>query len=116
MRSIASRVAPCLAAAAIGLAANASAHNAPARPDPLNAKAEVPALVYRSAFQGYRPNVEGELGSWSELNQTAHQIGGWRAYAKESRQADDAAAPRAAASAASAPVKPATQPPGHAHH
>lgn len=118
MRSIASRVALCLAATTLALAANTSAQTAQApqkavaRPDPLNPKAEVPALAYRSAFQGYRPNAEAELGSWKDANQTVHQVGGWRAYAKEARQADEAAAPTPAASAASAPGKPS----GHAHH
>lgn len=119
MKSIAYGVALCLAATSYWLAPAASAQTAPTearRPDPLNPKAQVPTVVYRSAFKDYRPNAEAEVGSWKDANQAVHQAGGWRAYAKESRQPDEAATPLPAASAASAPGKPAAKPSGHVHH
>ncbi|MDI4635223.1 hypothetical protein J7U46_19325 [Pelomonas sp. V22] len=122
MNTIASGVALALAATTFWLAPLASAQStAPEarRPDPMNPKAQVPALVYRSAFQSYRPNAEVELGSWLDANKAVQQAGGWRAYAKEARQPDEAVAPLPAASAApaaSAPAKPASTPAGHAHH
>lgn len=73
---------------------------APARPDPLDPKAAVPALAYRSAFDGYRAATVPEVGSWPQANDTVTRIGGWRAYARE------AAAPATPAAAASAPRKP----------
>nr|WP_316639746.1 hypothetical protein [uncultured Roseateles sp.] len=75
-----------------------SAQAAP--PDPLDAKAAVPPLAYRSAFQDYRPNVEAEVSPWREQNQRVGQIGGWRSYAKEAQQ----------------PGPPASAPTGHQHH
>ena len=111
MKSIASGVALAMAAAILGLPSGASAQSAPAdarRPDPLNPKAQVPAVAYRSAFLGYRPNAETDVSAWTDANKTVHEAGGWRAYAKEARQADAATAP---APAASAPKSK-----GHEHH
>ncbi|MFT7773985.1 hypothetical protein [Roseateles sp.] len=106
MKSIASGVALAMVATTLGLAPGALAQSA--RPDPLNSKAQVPAAAYRSAFQGYRPNAETGVGSWADANKTVHEAGGWRAYAKEARQADSATLPAAAASA--------PRPKGHEHH
>jgi hypothetical protein len=108
MNSIASGVALCLAATILVLAPSASAQSTPPadparRPDPLKPQAQVPPLVYSSAFRGYRPNAETGVGSWTGANQAVQQAGGWRAYAREARPAD------AAPPAASAPA-------GHAHH
>ncbi|MBT9455407.1 MAG: hypothetical protein IV092_10555 [Burkholderiaceae bacterium] len=106
---------PAPSALAQTAATSATASSAPAsrsvRPDPLDPGAKVPALSYRSVFEGYRPNVEVEVGAWKEANDTVHRIGGWRAYAKEASQAD--APPAPAATPASGP---AAKPAGHAHH
>ena len=67
--------------------------------DAADPMATVPPLVYRSAFDGYRPNSEAEVGKWRETNDKVGRIGGWRAYAKE------AAAPDNPASAAMAEPK-----------
>ena len=83
-----------VASAALALIAAAPARSA----DAADPKAGVPPLVYRSAFEGYRPNTEAEVGKWRETNDLVGRIGGWRAYAKE------AAAPDTPASAA--PVEP----------
>ncbi|MES2401424.1 MAG: hypothetical protein V4573_15655 [Pseudomonadota bacterium] len=60
---------------------------APASPGAEAAKASL--LTYRSAFEGYKPYTEDKLLNWKEVNDTTGRIGGWRAYAKEARQADD---------------------------
>ncbi|WP_310384361.1 hypothetical protein [Roseateles sp.] len=81
-------------------------------------------MIYRSAFQGYRPNTEAEVGSWKEANDRVGSIGGWRVYAKEAQQADAPASPASAPSAAVAPKPPtppeakpaAAAPAGHKHH
>ena len=115
MNPIASGVALALAAATCWLAPAASAQSGASearRPDPMNPKAQVPALIYRSAFQGYRPNTAADVGSWLDANKAVHQAGGWRAYAREAAQPDAAAPALPAASTASAPAMPA----GHAHH
>ncbi len=36
-------------------------------------------------------NTRDKLLNWKEVNDTTGRIGGWRAYAKEARQADDKA-------------------------
>lgn len=111
MKSIASGVALAMAATTLGLAPGALAQSA--RPDPLNAKAQVPPTAYRSAFQGYRPNAETGVGAWADANKTVHEAGGWRAYAKEARSADAASS---APATPAAPAASAPRPAGHAHH
>ncbi|MGH6623437.1 MAG: hypothetical protein ACREBN_05670 [Burkholderiaceae bacterium] len=46
-----------------------------------------PPVVYRSAFDGYRPDKEAEADNWKRANDTVHTIGGWRSYARESAAA-----------------------------
>ncbi|WP_130430773.1 hypothetical protein [Rivibacter subsaxonicus] len=70
--------------------------SAPRRADPADPAASVPVLNHRSAFTGYRPNVEQPVGAWRELNDQVGRIGGWRSYARE---AQSTAPPEAAASA-----------------
>jgi hypothetical protein len=56
--------------------------------DPLNADAPIPALTYRSSFTDYRLLSEEPLAGWKSSNDLAAEIGGWRAYGKESLQPD----------------------------
>lgn len=44
-------------------------------------------LSYRSAFTSYEPYQEQKVQSWRQANDKVGEIGGWRAYAKEMRQA-----------------------------
>ena len=82
-----------------------------ARQNPLDAKADVPGVIYRSALQGYRPYADTEPGSWIESNDRVGRIGGWRVYAKEARE------PQAPAAGASAPQEPAkAAPAAHSSH
>lgn len=85
------------------------------RLDAADPRVTVPPLVYSSVLQGYRPNVEVEVGSWKDANNNVGRIGGWRVYAKEARQ-PDAVVP--GAGAASAPTVPDATPmsAGHAGH
>lgn len=101
-----------------------SSASATSRADPLEPAATVAPLIYRSAFQGYRPNTEAEVGSWKEANDRVGSIGGWRVYAKEAQTPDVPASPASAPSAALAPKPPtpheakppAAAPAGHKHH
>ncbi len=81
----------------------------PAKPDPLDAKATVPPLVYESSFKEYRRFSEEKSLSWREANDNVARIGGWRAYARESQSPD---APPAATKAS----EPASKPMPHRHH
>jgi len=63
-----------------------SASAPPTRVDPADARATVAPLIYRSAFEGYRPNAEVQVGAWKDANDQVGRIGGWRAYAKEASQ------------------------------
>jgi len=58
------------------------------RSDPVNADAPVAALTYRSSFTDYLPLSEESVAGWKSSNDLAAEIGGWRAYGKESLQAD----------------------------
>jgi hypothetical protein len=40
-------------------------------------------------MDGYKPFTEDRPIPWREANETAHQRGGWRAYAKEGAGAAD---------------------------
>lgn len=114
------RLAPATAARLL-LAAAISAHAQPQplatpRPDPLDPKAEVPAVRYLSPFaQTARPAHPAPIG-WREANDAVARIGGWRTYAREAQQPEPAGpvAP-APVSAASAPSGP-TGHGGHGHH
>lgn len=93
-----------------------------ARPDPLDAKAGVPALSYRSSFSRYRSLSDDKPVSWREANDAVARIGGWRAYAREAQQpestppaTDAAIAPKAGATGADT-AKPMPVPPGHGGH
>ncbi len=50
------------------------------------------ALSYESALTGYKTLDGDERSSWKESNDTVGQIGGWRSYAKEAYQANQAEA------------------------
>lgn len=76
------------------LAVAAAAQTPPARPDPLDPQAAVPALRHESAFRHYRRAGDDTRVDWKQANETVARIGGWRAYARA------AAAPASAASAA----------------
>lgn len=76
-----------LAALPALVALTAVAQTAPAEPSPT----QPPTLPYRSAFEGYRSYAQEKAIPWKEANDTVHQRGGWRAYAKE---AGEASSPR----------------------
>lgn len=104
-------------AAVIGLLLTPSiyAQSAPApqQADPLNPKAVVPAVTYRSVLGAYRPAGDVRVGSWKDANETVARIGGWRVYAREARQPDSPSD----ANPGSAPANPAAGPDaGDGHH
>jgi hypothetical protein len=59
------------------------AQTAPARPDPLDARAPVPAASHVSPWGRYRAWRDTEVGDWKAANDTVARIGGWRTYARE---------------------------------
>lgn len=88
---------PAVLAAAMLLAttmAAAQTAGGNGRSDPLNPRADVPALQYDSALARYRRLGEDKPLGWKDANDTAQRIGGWRTYARE------AAAPASAAASA----------------
>ena len=101
-------------------AAHAQPAGGPARPDPLDAKASIPALAYASPFSQYRRPGDEKLISWRDANDTVARIGGWRAYAREAQQPEPApAAKPPAATPAATPsemAKPMPMPQGHGGH
>ena len=87
------------------------------RPDPANAKAVTPALVYQSSLGQYQPFTEPDVAPWRETNQIVRERGGWKVYAREAPQPASTVTPTTAGSSASPPAanaKPAM--PGHAGH
>lgn len=84
--------------------AQATAH----KPDPSDAKASVPPLIFESSFARHRAFAEQEVAPWKETNDTAGRIGGWRVYAREAREpgSSDKAEPAAIKPVPVAPAKP----------
>ena len=112
-----------LAAQAQGASSPGSAHPAPTvRPDPLDAKASVPALTYRSSLAHYRGFSDDKPLSWREANDAVARIGGWRVYAREAQQPEatptgkDAATSPKPGAAGTSPSQPMPMPPGHGGH
>jgi hypothetical protein len=46
------------------------------RPDPMDPRAKVPPVEFRSAFEGYRPYAEPELRDWRNSNEEVGAAGG----------------------------------------
>jgi hypothetical protein len=90
-------------------------------PDPLDPAAAVPRVSYQSSLRDYKPLAEQRVGSWKDANDTVTRIGGWRAYAREAAQGDQATPPSGAAAPGAArpgSAAPAASVPagGHAGH
>lgn len=61
---------------ALALAAGAAAAQRAPQPDPRDPSAKVPPAAYRSAFDGYRPFAEQDLGDWRRANEEVGAAGG----------------------------------------
>ena len=66
------RIIAALAALIAGTAAGQSAE----RPDPLDPKAPVARIEYRSAFEGYRAFADEEIVDWRKANDDVREAGG----------------------------------------
>jgi hypothetical protein len=117
------RAALCTSAFAAQAQGAGSPTAAPAtRPDPLDAKANVPALTYSSAFSRFRGLGDDKPVSWREANDAVARIGGWRVYAREAQQPDatpsgtDAPSAPKPGAAGKATPQPMPMPPGHSGH
>ena len=95
--------------------------------DPLDAKANVPPLHYRSSLPMVRASEADRTTSWREANDHVSRIGGWRTYARESQAAQTAPPvpapappPAVPAPTSAAAIKPANKPlpaaPDHGGH
>jgi len=94
----------CTSAFAVPAQGAGSPTAAPAtRADPLDAKASVPALSYRSSFARYRAFSDDKPLSWREANDAVARIGGWRVYAREAQPPEDS-------------PRPVPMPPDHSGH
>ena len=100
----------CLQAQAQEVPTPVLAENRNVRPDPLNAQAEVPPALHRSAFAFYRAVGDAPAAGWREANDIVARIGGWRAYAREAQAPAPMVAPPVPAPAAS------PSPGGHQGH
>lgn len=56
--------------------AGAAAAQGADRPSPKDPKAKVPAVEYRSAFEGYRRFADQDLGDWRKANEEVGAAGG----------------------------------------
>lgn len=94
-----------LALPLLALAVGHAAAQGFARPDPSVAAKPAAAVVYESAFAGYRPFVDPDTLPWRDVNDEMHRLGGHVGHVPSSapsrRAPDSAAAPK---------------PPAHAGH
>lgn len=63
-----------------------AAAQTPVQPSPVPDSAPASPFTYRSAFEGYQPYAEETIANWKSTNDTVEKIGGWREYARQSRQ------------------------------
>ena len=96
-----------LACAQAQTAAPAAPQPAGTRADPADPKVQVPAALYTSPLRAYKAFTEPQLAPWRDTNERVQQRGGWRAYAREAREAREPDAARPASNPASG---------GHAGH
>lgn len=77
-----------LSAASLSLLASPAtwAQTSASKPDPSDARASVPPVIYDSPFARYRNFAEQAVAPWKETNDNAGRIGGWRVYAREARE------------------------------
>lgn len=61
---------------ALAAAAGAVAAQDAGRPDARDPAAKVPPTAYRSAFEGYRPFADQEVGDWRKANEEVGAAGG----------------------------------------
>ena len=99
-------------AALVAAACSTQAQTArpPARPDPLDPNANVPALAIPSPLKSYRRLRDETPIPWREANDTVGRIGGWRVYAREAQPPEPTAPIQAAPS--SPPAEKAQPKPG----
>lgn len=93
---------PSWMAALAVLAAPASFAQNPALP---SGPAGAVALEYRSTLDNYQRFTDEKVRSWKESNDTVGRIGGWREYARQSREP---AAPSPAGTKPAGPTTPAS--------
>lgn len=103
-----------LALAMVTLTAHAATASPPAKADPLDARAVVPALRYESSFKAASRTGDDKPISWREANDTVARVGGWRVYAREAHQPDSAPAANSVP-ALPARAAPAAATPQHSH-
>ena len=77
-------------------AGSAAAQN-PARPDPADPKAPVPAWPYESVFKDYRPYANADAARWRETNEAMGRLGGHVGHVPESSAATSKPAAKAPA-------------------
>lgn len=97
------------------LALPAQAQPAPriTAPDPLDAKAKVPPLIYESTLANYLRMAEVKPTPWREANDTVTRIGGWRVYAREAQQPEAPAPSPTPTPPRATPGAPASPHAGH---
>jgi hypothetical protein len=88
-----------IAFALAALFAGALAAQQPARPDPADPKAAVPAQRYESVFKTYRPYIDPELARWREANEEVRRVGGHVGHVPKAAQQGKPAAKAPAQSA-----------------
>lgn len=76
----------CLASLAFALASSAAVAQS-ASPQGSAARAAAEPVPQPSPLDGYRPFSDEALIPWKEANEQVGRIGGWREYARESREA-----------------------------
>jgi hypothetical protein len=80
-----------VAVSAVSAVCCASVGYAFAAADPAAVDSATPATQYQSPFKDYRPLGDDKRTPWRAANDEVGKIGGWRAYLRESQEANKAA-------------------------
>lgn len=72
-----------------------AAAQTPAPASPVPDAAPASTLIYRSAFEDYKPYTDDKMTSWKAANDDVARIGGWREYAKQAQQPENTPATKA---------------------
>lgn len=64
------------------------------RGSPLDSKAKVPAVEYRSAFEGYRSFTDQDLRNWRSANEEVGAAGGHKGHGPGQGEAQQSSKPQ----------------------
>ena len=79
-------------------------------PAPLDSAASGSSTPFKSAFEGYQAYSDDKMSNWRAANDEVARIGGWREYAKQTKELDAKPVATPASAAKTGDSKPKATP------